>query len=189
MSAMAPAPQSSDDDETVALLGDSARDFCTRSLPVSRLRALRGATPAYDAAAWRAMCELGWAAILLPSTSAGSNSVRVRSARFVANWGRSRRPSPCSNAGRRRGPARGRPTGRDARQRTRRRWRVLAAALLADDERPAGAGGWSCAARATAGVSTATSSRYARRRRRRLAGHRPARWRPGPVAADACAAG
>ncbi len=59
------------DQETIDLLADSARDFCRRSLDVARLRALRGATPAFDAEAWRAMCDLGWPAIAVPEGAGG----------------------------------------------------------------------------------------------------------------------
>ena len=62
------------DHETVsmlAMLSDSAADFCRRALPVTRLRALRGASPAFARDHWRAMCELGWAGILAPQASGG----------------------------------------------------------------------------------------------------------------------
>lgn len=57
--------------ETIEMLRDSAEDFCARSLAVERLRALRGATPAFDTGLWREMCELGWAGILAPEAAGG----------------------------------------------------------------------------------------------------------------------
>ena len=69
--AHAAAPVEQEDLSMLTMLGDSAADFCRRSLVVTRLRALRGATPAFDRALWREMCELGWAGILAPETSGG----------------------------------------------------------------------------------------------------------------------
>ncbi len=57
--------------EMVALLAESAADFCTRALPRSRLRALRSTTPAYARNAWQQMAELGWTSILLPPEDGG----------------------------------------------------------------------------------------------------------------------
>ena len=51
------------DTETLEMLRDSAADFCRRSLMPARLRALRGAAPAFDRAIWQEMCQLGWASI------------------------------------------------------------------------------------------------------------------------------
>ena len=69
--ARAPAPTDHETFPMLVMLGDSAADFCRRSLPVTRLRALRAASPAFDRALWRAMCELGWAGILAPEASGG----------------------------------------------------------------------------------------------------------------------
>ena len=69
--ARASAPADQEDNSMLAMLGDSAADFCRRSLVVTRLRALRGASPAFDRALWREMCELGWAGILAPEASGG----------------------------------------------------------------------------------------------------------------------
>lgn len=59
------------DTETLDMLRESAADFCARSLDVARLRALRGASPAFDRDAWRAMCELGWSAVNVPEAAGG----------------------------------------------------------------------------------------------------------------------
>lgn len=72
--AAAHPPTSTDPDadrETITMLADSARDFCARSLPVTRLRTLRGSAPPFDSTQWRAMCELGWGSILLPEACGG----------------------------------------------------------------------------------------------------------------------
>ncbi|MBX9607847.1 MAG: acyl-CoA/acyl-ACP dehydrogenase, partial [Gammaproteobacteria bacterium] len=60
-----------DDGDIVGLLDASATDFCARALPRTRLRALRGARPAFDRAAWRAMAELGWTGLALPEERGG----------------------------------------------------------------------------------------------------------------------
>ncbi len=57
--------------DVVAMLRESARDFCARALDRSRLRALRGAAPAFDRARWGEMAELGWTAILVPTARGG----------------------------------------------------------------------------------------------------------------------
>lgn len=59
------------DRESITMLADSAQDFCARSLPVTRLRTLRGGSPPFDNSQWQAMCELGWGSILLPEASGG----------------------------------------------------------------------------------------------------------------------
>jgi 3-oxochol-4-en-24-oyl-CoA dehydrogenase len=55
-----------DDDKNgvIDMLRDSAEDFCARALGRGRLRALRGAEPAFDRTAWQQMAELGWTALL-----------------------------------------------------------------------------------------------------------------------------
>ena len=59
------------DQQTIDMLGDSAEDFCRRSLDVGRLRTLRGAAPAFDGKAWRDMCGLGWASVIVPENAQG----------------------------------------------------------------------------------------------------------------------
>ncbi|MGE3774406.1 MAG: acyl-CoA dehydrogenase family protein [Gammaproteobacteria bacterium] len=57
--------------QLLSLLGESARDFCRRALPRSRLRALREAGGTGDRAAWRAMAELGWLGVAVPAAQGG----------------------------------------------------------------------------------------------------------------------
>ncbi len=54
------------------VLRDSARAFCTKSMPVGRLRALREVAPGYSPAQWREMAALGWLGMLLPERAGGS---------------------------------------------------------------------------------------------------------------------
>lgn len=58
-------------DDILNMLADVAREFCTRSLTVDRLRALRGTSPAFDRAQWRAMADLGWLGVVVPESSGG----------------------------------------------------------------------------------------------------------------------
>ena len=68
--------------EHARLLAASAADFCTRALKRERLRALRGATPAFDRGLWRQMAGLGWTDILLPA-AAGGLGLGVRAAAVI----------------------------------------------------------------------------------------------------------
>ncbi len=68
----APALDASDErDETIALLRESARDFCARSLNRSRLRALRDGAQAFDRASWVALAALGWHGVAVPAARGG----------------------------------------------------------------------------------------------------------------------
>ena len=59
--------------EEQTMLKDSARDFCANSAPIAQLRQLRDEDSAtgYDPATWRAMVELGWAAVPFPEAYGG----------------------------------------------------------------------------------------------------------------------
>ncbi|MGD9602276.1 MAG: acyl-CoA dehydrogenase family protein [Gammaproteobacteria bacterium] len=63
--------ETTDLQDMARMLRESARDFCARALPRSRLRALREATPAFDRALWTQMAELGWASVLAPGDNGG----------------------------------------------------------------------------------------------------------------------
>lgn len=72
MNQPAPTPGDSDADQDLAqLMADSAADFCARALPRARLRALRGATPAFERARWQEMAELGWTGLVVPDYCGG----------------------------------------------------------------------------------------------------------------------
>jgi alkylation response protein AidB-like acyl-CoA dehydrogenase len=60
--------------EEQTMLRHSARDWVRKKAPVSAFRALRdsGNPDGFDRAAWREMCELGWAGIVIPEESGGS---------------------------------------------------------------------------------------------------------------------
>ena len=51
--------------EEQSMLKDSAKDFCASNAPITQLRALRDTESAdgFDENTWRAMVDLGWAAI------------------------------------------------------------------------------------------------------------------------------
>lgn len=60
--------------EEQTMLRDSARGWVREKAPVSAFRGLRdnGNTDGFDRAAWREMCELGWAGVLAPEEFGGS---------------------------------------------------------------------------------------------------------------------
>ena len=97
--AQASAPAHQDDVSMLAMLRDSAADFCRRSLVVTRLRALRGASPAFDRALWREMCELGWAGILAPEASGGLGFGAAAAGEVCRQLGRVLAPEPMLETG------------------------------------------------------------------------------------------
>ena len=71
---IASTPLSDERDDDIALLRESANDFCTRALSRSRLRGLRGLRDAgtqLDREVWRTMAELGWLGVVLPARLGG----------------------------------------------------------------------------------------------------------------------
>ena len=80
--------------DLVTLMADSAADFCARALPRSRLRALRGAAPAFDRARWREMAELGWAGVLVPEYCAGLGAPLSAAAALCRHLGSVAAPEP-----------------------------------------------------------------------------------------------
>ena len=57
--------------DDLALLGDSARTFCQKAMPLSRLRPLRGSAAGFDRAVWMQMADLGWAGMSIPENVGG----------------------------------------------------------------------------------------------------------------------
>ncbi len=80
--------------DLVTLMADSAADFCARALPRSRLRALRGAAPAFDRARWHEMAELGWAGVLVPEYCAGLGAPLSAAAALCRHLGSVAAPEP-----------------------------------------------------------------------------------------------
>ncbi|MGE0860098.1 MAG: acyl-CoA dehydrogenase [Gammaproteobacteria bacterium] len=95
----AAAPLAHADLETIAMLRDSAADFCRRSLEVGRLRALRGARPAFDRALWSEMCELGWTGILAPEGAGGLGLGAAAIGAVCRELGRVLAPEPMLECG------------------------------------------------------------------------------------------
>ncbi|MBC7780059.1 MAG: acyl-CoA/acyl-ACP dehydrogenase, partial [Proteobacteria bacterium] len=50
---------------------DSVADYCRRSDPVARARALRDSEPGFDRSAWQAMADLGWLGVIVPEQFGG----------------------------------------------------------------------------------------------------------------------
>jgi len=93
------APASTDtatdsDHDLVTLMADSAADFCARALPRTRLRALRGAHPAFDRATWKAMAELGWTGLVLPDYCGGLGAPSAALLAVCRHLGRVAAPEP-----------------------------------------------------------------------------------------------
>jgi 3-oxochol-4-en-24-oyl-CoA dehydrogenase len=129
------------DRETITMLADSARDFCARSLPVARLRALRGGEPPFDLAQWRAMCELGWGGILLPEAWGGLGLGASAVGAVCRELGRVAAPEPMLECGVAAAALLAAvPPAEALALRLASGDIVLAAALTADDERLGGAG-------------------------------------------------
>ena len=59
--------------EEQTMLKDSAREFCANNAPIAQLRKLRdeGSADGFDLGTWKAMAELGWAAIPFPEAFGG----------------------------------------------------------------------------------------------------------------------
>jgi alkylation response protein AidB-like acyl-CoA dehydrogenase len=53
------------------LLADSVADYCRRSDPLRRARALRDTEPGFDRAAWEEMAALGWLGVTVPEAFGG----------------------------------------------------------------------------------------------------------------------
>ncbi len=53
------------------MLADSVADYCRRSDPLRRVRALRGTVPGFDRSAWREMADLGWLGVMVPERCGG----------------------------------------------------------------------------------------------------------------------
>ena len=82
------------DREMISMLADSARDFCARSLPVDRLRALRGKVPAFDKAQFGAMADLGWLGVSVPDTFGGMGLGVVGATALSRELGKVAAPEP-----------------------------------------------------------------------------------------------
>ncbi len=98
-SAHAAAPTDSESFAMLDMLRDSAADFCRRSLVVTRLRGLRGASPAFDRGLWREMCELGWAGILAPEAAGGLGLGAAAVGAVCRQLGRVLAPEPMIESG------------------------------------------------------------------------------------------
>lgn len=76
------------------LLSHSVRDFCTRSLGLSRLRALREQARSFDCDVWLQMARLGWVDAVLPADLDGAELGADGVVRIAYELGRSLSPEP-----------------------------------------------------------------------------------------------
>lgn len=63
---------STDADDALRLIRDSAAAIAPRQGDLARIRALRFARPGFDRAVWRQMAELGWLGLLVEEARGGS---------------------------------------------------------------------------------------------------------------------
>jgi len=93
------APDPTANPESDDLLRDSIADYCARALPLSRLRALRQATPPFDRTVWQAMAELGWLGVNVPEAQGGLGFGAAAVATMCRELGRVAAPEPLIEAG------------------------------------------------------------------------------------------
>ncbi len=82
--------------EEQTMLRDMAREWTDNESPVSALRAMRNAAPpeGYDAAAWRAQAEMGWAGVLVPEDQGGAGMGYLSLGLVLEQLGRNLAASP-----------------------------------------------------------------------------------------------
>ena len=85
--------------EEQTMLRDMAREWADNEAPVSAFRKVRNAAPAegYDAAAWRAMAEMGWAGIVVPEEHGGSAFGYLSLGMVLEQLGRNLTASPLAS--------------------------------------------------------------------------------------------
>ncbi|MEN9728800.1 MAG: hypothetical protein RL434_3166 [Pseudomonadota bacterium] len=87
-------PESIAHSDDIAMLAASARTFCDKDAPLSRLRALRGRNGGFDHALWQQMAELGWTAIQVPERAGGLELGVAALCAVVEELGRAAAPEP-----------------------------------------------------------------------------------------------
>jgi len=82
------------DEETTAMLRDSARRFAAQELSPGRLRRLRVESPHFAPATWAAMAGLGWTGLLVPVACGGSGLGLAGMVAVLEEVGRPLLPEP-----------------------------------------------------------------------------------------------
>ena len=80
------------------MLADSVADYCRRSDPLRRARALRDTDPGFDRAAWQEMAGLGWTGLTVPEAFGGLGSSVSEYAVLARGIGASVMPEPLTAA-------------------------------------------------------------------------------------------
>ena len=85
--------------EEQVMLRDMAREWADNESPVTAFRKLRAAAPAegYDAKAWSAIGEMGWAGIVVPEDYGGSAFGYLSLGMVVEQLGRNLVASPLAS--------------------------------------------------------------------------------------------
>ena len=81
-------------DSTQTLLRASVQAFNERSPGPARLRAVRALAPHLDRAAWREICDAGWAGVLVPEALGGVGLGPAEAALIALELGRGLAPEP-----------------------------------------------------------------------------------------------
>jgi hypothetical protein len=80
--------------ETLTLLRESAAGLLPRTGDLKRIRALRFTEAGFDAAVWRAMCEMGWPALRVPETRGGAGLGLPECVALAEEFGAALAPEP-----------------------------------------------------------------------------------------------
>lgn len=88
------SPQVDDQEEELELLRESAASFCTREVPVSRIRILRDEGHPYDAAVFKQFGELGWLGLMIDEVAGGLGLNLKATAAIAEQVGRQVMPEP-----------------------------------------------------------------------------------------------
>lgn len=80
--------------EDEVMLGDAARGYLGDAAPVSHLRGLRDAGKTHDAVLWQDMAAMGWAGVLVPEGSGGSDMGHAAAGVLAFEMGRNLVASP-----------------------------------------------------------------------------------------------
>jgi alkylation response protein AidB-like acyl-CoA dehydrogenase len=83
-----------DQQERIALVQSSAREFLSHEWSTVQLRALIDSGGGYDSALWVKMCELGWPGLMLSESEGGSDGNFFELAAIAEECGRALAPTP-----------------------------------------------------------------------------------------------
>ena len=89
---------SSEREENIRMLRDSAGAVAPREGGTGRVRALRFGVPGFDRGVWRTICELGWVGLRTPEAAGGAGLGVTEFCALAEELGAGLRPEPLINA-------------------------------------------------------------------------------------------